>query len=184
MFHAITFFVVGKIKRRKREVSFNRSESEIIQATPPSKLEYIAETKWDGKTGGHARFGDSVQGLKYALRVDKPTEFGGKGDFPSPCSVFFTGFTSCLLTTFLYMKERMRLDITGLQITLKATVKSAMVGGYHLDGIEAIIHVETNEKNKAKAERCVALTKSYSFASRALQAGVPINVRPDIQIQK
>lgn len=177
-------FQKSQERGQQRDLSFDRSESEIMQAAPPSQLEYVTEVSWDGKSGGHARFGDSIQGLKHELRVDKPIEFGGKGDFPSPCSVFFTGFGSCLLTTFLYMKERMRLDIAGLQVTVKATVRSAMVGGYHLDGIEAIIHVETNEENKAKAERCVALTSSYSFALRALKAGVPINVGSDIKIQK
>ncbi|MGD0072293.1 MAG: OsmC family protein [Candidatus Bathyarchaeia archaeon] len=157
--------------------------SDTIRSSVPSDLKYLTEVDWDKKTGGNARFGDSVQGLKYALSLDKPTEFGGKGDLPSPCSIFFTGLGGCILTTFLYAKERMRFEISDLKVTIEADVSSSMVGGYHLEQVTAVIHVTTNsETNKEKAIRCGNFVKSYSFALRALQAGTKINLETEVTI--
>ena len=158
--------------------------SDTIRSCIPSDLKYLAEVDWDKKTGGNARFGDSVQGLKYTLSLDKPTEFGGKGDLPSPCSIFFTGFGGCILTTFLYAKERTRLEIKNLKVTIKANVKSTMVSGYYLENVNAVIHVTTDsEANKEKAIRCGKFVKSYSFALRALQAGAKIDLETEVTIE-
>ena len=158
--------------------------NETVRSRVTSDLKYIAEVDWDKQTGGNCRFGDSVQGLKYTLSLDKPTEFGGKGDFPSSCSIFFNGFAGCLLTTFLYAKERMRLEISDLKVTVEADVKSTVVSGYYLDSVKAIIHVATNsESNKAKAIRCGEFVKSYSFALRALQAGTKIDLTTEVRVE-
>lgn len=155
-----------------------------VRTSVPSDLKYLAEVDWDKKTGGNCRFGDSVQGLKYTLSLDKPTEFGGKGAFPSPCSIFFNGFAGCLLTTFLYAKERMRLEISDLKVTVEANVKSTMVSGYFLKSVKATIHVATNsEANKAKALRCGEFVKSYSFALRALQSGTKIDLVTKVTVE-
>ncbi len=158
--------------------------SDNIRSSVPSDLKYVSELEWDKKSGGNARFGDSVQGLKYTLSLDKPTEFGGKGDLPSPCSIFFTGFGGCILTTFLYAKERMRLDIKDLKVSVEADVKSTMVSGYFLENINAIIHVTVDsEEKREKAMRCGKFVKSYSFALRALEAGTKIDLRTEVKVE-
>lgn len=144
----------------------------------------MSELEWDKKTGGNARFGDSVQGLKYTLSLDKPTEFGGKGDLPSPCSIFFTGFGGCILTTFLYAKERLRLEIKDLKVSIEADVKSTMVSGYFLENINVTIYVTIkNEEDKEKALRCGKFVKSYSFALRALESGTKIDLKTEVEIE-
>jgi len=158
--------------------------NDTIRSIAPSDLKYLAEVEWDKKTGGSCRFGDSIQGLKYTMSLDKPAEFGGKGDLPSPCSIFFNGFCGCILTTFLYAKERMRLEINDLKVTLEADVKSTIVSGYYLDGVKAIIHVTTNsEANKEKALRCGEFVKSYGFSIRALEKGTKVDLATDVKIK-
>lgn len=158
--------------------------SETIRSAVPSDLKYIAEVTWDKKTGGNARFGDSVQGFKYTLSLDKPIEFGGKGEVPGPCAILFTGFGGCLLTTFLYAKERMRLEIKDLKVDVSAFIKSSLVGGYSLDCIEATINVVVkDEESKNKALRCGKFVGSYSFALRALQAGTKIDLKTEVTIE-
>ena len=159
--------------------------NETIRSSVTSDLKYLAEVDWDKKTGGNCRFGDSVQGLKYTMSLDKPTEFGGKGDLPSPCSIFFNGFCGCILTTFLYAKERMRLEISDLKVTVEADFKSTMVSGYYLDSVKAIIHVTTNsEANKEKALRCGKFVKSYGFSIRALEKGTKVDLTTDVTIEQ
>lgn len=157
--------------------------NKTIRSRISNDLKYLAEVEWDKKTGGNCRFGDSVQGLKYTLSLDKPIEFGGKGDLPSPCSIFFNGFGGCILTTFLYAKKRMRLEISDLKVTIEADVKSTMVSGYYLDKIKAIIHVTTNsEANKEKALRCGKFVKSHSFSLRALKADTKIDLLTEVTV--
>lgn len=158
--------------------------SDNIRSSVPSDLKYISKLEWDKKTGGNACFGDSVQGLKYTLSLDKPTEFGGKGDLPSPCSIFFTGFGGCILTTFLYAKERLRLEIKDLKVAVEADVKSTMVSGYFLENINVTIYVIiSKEEDKEKALRCGKFVKSYSFALRALESGTKIDLKTEVKIE-
>ncbi len=146
----------------------------------PNNLEYNAEIEWDGKSGGKVHVGDNQGSPIHEFNLDRPTEFGGKGKFVSPCALFFSSIGGCLLTTFLYTKERMRLRIKSLKVTVNAVVKLG-ANGYELFGVEAVFHVKTaNDADKARAERCVEITKNASFALRALQNGAPVKIAHDI----
>ncbi len=150
----------------------------------PNSLEYSAEIEWDGKSGGKVHVGDNQGSPVHEFSLDRPTEFGGKGKFVSPCALFFSSIGGCLLTTFLYTKERMRLKIKSLKVTVNAVVKLG-ANGYELIGVDAVFHVETaNEADKARAQRCVEITKNSSFALRALQNGAPVHISQDITILK
>ena len=114
----------------------------------PNSLEYSAEIDWDGKSGGKVHVGDNQGSPIHEFYLDRPTKFGGKGKYVSPCALFFSSIGGCLLTTFLYTRENMRLRIKSLKVTVNAVVKLG-VNGYELIGVDAVFHVKTaNDADK------------------------------------
>jgi organic hydroperoxide reductase OsmC/OhrA len=144
---------------------------------PPTSLEYKVKLVWDNESGGEAY----ICGFP-KLKLDTPVEFGGKGRFPCPDELFFSAVGGCLLTTFLYFKERLELNLKGLQVSIHGTVDSVGPEGYRVTGIEATIHVEVDEREKSKAEECIGLAEDYCHLTHSLERGIPIKVRSEIRV--
>jgi len=139
-------------------------------------LKYGVMLIWDMESGGKAYIRDFPP-----LELDMPVEFGGKSRFPCPDDLFFSAIGGCLLTTFLYFNERLKLNLRGLQVSVNGTVGSIGPEGYRVTGIEAVIHVEVDEEEKLKAEKCAELTKDYCHLTRSLEHGIPIKVWSDVK---
>lgn len=142
-------------------------------------LKYEVELTWDGETGGEAHIGSFP-----ALRLDMPVDFGGKGKFPCPDELFFSAVGGCLLTTFLYFKEKLRLHLRGLQVSVKGAVDLIGKKRYQIMGIEALIKVETDENERLKAKECAELARDYCHITRSLEPSFPIKISAEIQIPK
>jgi organic hydroperoxide reductase OsmC/OhrA len=143
----------------------------------PTKLEYEVKLIWDNESGGDAY----ISGFP-KLKLDMPVEFGGKGRFPCPDELFFSAVGGCLLTTFLYFKERLKLNLRGLQVSVRGTVDSVGPKGYRIKDIEATFHVEVDEEEKLKAEECTELARDYCHLTRSLERGIPIEVWSEIEV--
>lgn len=134
-------------------------------------LKYNVNLFWDKESGGKAYVRNFPP-----LRFDIPVEFGGKSRFPCPDELFFSAVGGCLLTTFLYFKERLKLNLRGLQVSVQGTVDSVGSKGYQISSLEIIINVEADEEEKVKAERCAELAKEYCHLTRSLENGIPVKV--------
>lgn len=109
----------------------------------PRNLKYKVELIWDMESGG------KVHIRKFPLlRLDMPVEFGGKGRFACPDELFFSAVGGCLLTTFLYFKEKLKLHLRGLQVLVKGMAELIGTEGYRITGIEAIIHIKVSRRDR------------------------------------
>jgi uncharacterized OsmC-like protein len=111
-----------------------------------------------------------------------PLEFGGKNRFPCPDDLFFSAIGGCILTTFLYFKNKIKLNLRDLRIVVQGKVNSVGAKGYRIMGIEVFINVETDEREKSKAEKCVELAKDYCHLTRSIEQGIPIKILYDVKI--
>ena len=142
-------------------------------------LKYEVELTWDRESGGKVCVG------KFStLTVDMPVEFGGKGRFPCPDELFFSAVGGCLLTTFLYFKEKLKLRLEGLWVLVKGTVELLGPEGYRITGIDAVIRAETGENEKQRAEKCAEFAKEYCHITRTLERAIPIRISAEIQTPK
>ena len=138
-------------------------------------LKYEVKLLWDGESGGEAHIRETP-----ALKIDMPVEFGGRGRFPCPDELFFSAVGGCLLTTFLYFKEKLRFFLRGLQVSVKGIVNLIGPKGYRIAGIEAFIRIEVDEKEKLKAEKCAELTRDYCHITRSLEQAIPLRISSKI----
>ncbi|MGQ9639433.1 MAG: OsmC family protein [Candidatus Bathyarchaeia archaeon] len=129
---------------------------------------------WDGETGGHVY----IRGQPM-LRLDTPTEFGGRGRYPCPDEIFLSSIAGCLLTTFLYFKDKLQVKVGRLKVSAEGTL-SFDVEGYRIEGVEAHLYVESDGGDEEDLRRCVELTKRYCHITRTLEKAFPVRILEDI----
>ena len=140
------------------------------------ELRFQANLTWDGESGGEVSAG-KFQGLK----LDMPTEFGGKGRYPCPDELFLSAVAGCLLTTFLYFKKRLSVHVIGFRISISATLRGG-AEGYRLAGMEATILAEAKKSSEPEVRRCIELAKRYCHITRTLEKAVPIKILDRIMV--
>ncbi|TFG09335.1 OsmC family peroxiredoxin [Candidatus Thorarchaeota archaeon] len=138
-----------------------------VKTQYPEKMEYIAHTEWDGKTGGTARLRDAE------LIFDTPETYGGRGQGLCPYRLFIAGILGCLNNTFLDVQRRSGLRL--LSFSLKGHLIVQFDGeGYTISKFIVTGAVEVAEDELYLGERCVELAKKYCPLTRSTKDCIPI----------
>ncbi len=141
-------------------------------------LEYDLDLIWDKQSGCHV----NIQGFP-KTKLDMPVEFGGMSSAPCPDELFFTAIGGCILTTFIYFKERLKLNLKGLRVSVQGTVDYLGSKGYRISEIKIVVNVEVPKDEKLKAEECTELATNYCHLTRSLEEGIPLKISSKIQLQ-
>jgi uncharacterized OsmC-like protein len=141
----------------------------------PVELDFSADILWDGENGGQIALRDLAP-----LKIDALPEFGGKGEQPCPDELFFASIGGCLLTTFLYVRRKLKLPLVHLKVAVNGKIRLQGPQGYRLTSVEATIHMETLRGHKNKAEECVRLTRNFCHLTRLLEMVVPLRLSSKI----
>jgi organic hydroperoxide reductase OsmC/OhrA len=144
-------------------------------AVQTKKIEFKSDLSWDGKSGGEITLQKGS-----TIHIDMPKEFGGEGRYLCPDELFFSAIGGCILTTFLYMREKLKFDIKGLRVSVTGNVESQGAEGYRVTGADVKLTVETDEEGKDKAQSCVEMTKKFCHITRSIEKTVPITVATEI----
>jgi uncharacterized OsmC-like protein len=131
---------------------------------------FRASLIWDGASGAEVHT-QKFRGLK----LDMPTKFGGKGRHPCPDELFLSGVAGCLLTTFLYFKKKLKINIEGLEIVISGTLRAGSEG-YRISGIRAIISARARRSDEMNVRRCIELAREYCHITRTLEKVIPIEI--------
>lgn len=133
----------------------------------PETMEYVANTEWDGKTGGIARLRESE------LVFDTPEIYGGRGQGLCPYRLFIAGVLGCLNNTFLDVKRRSELELISFSLEGKLIVQFDGEG-YSITKLLVTGEVEVGEEALYLGERCVELAKKYCPLTRSTKDCIPI----------
>lgn len=135
---------------------------------------YDVKVSWDGESGGDVIFKD------HSLKIDTPIKYGGQGKGLCPDELFFASIAGCLTTTFLFFKRKLRLEINGLEISVKGEIDSRGSKGYFIGRIRAIIRIEVKSGDEERAQRCSDLAKEYCHITRSIEGCLPIKISSEI----
>ena len=125
--------------------------------TQEKKIVYKINVAWDGKSGAQITL---PKGQK--LHVDIPEEFGGEGRYLCPGELFFSALGGCLLTTFLYLHNKLEFNLKGLHVSVNGRIESHGPEGYRVSGAQVNLTVKTDDKGRKKAQDCIEMTKVLS----------------------
>ena len=137
-----------------------------LKSKYPEKMEYIAQTEWDGKTGGIATLRETQ------LIFDTPPTYGGRGQGLCPYRLYISGVLGCLNNTFLDIKRRSDLELISFGLQGKLTVQFDGEG-YTIKRFYISGHVEVNEGDLEFGERCVELAQKFCPLTRSMKECIP-----------
>jgi uncharacterized OsmC-like protein len=129
-------------------------------------MEYIATSKWDGKTGGIAGLRESE------LVFDTPKTYGGRGQGLCPYRLFIAGVLGCLNNTFLDVKRRSDLDLISFDLKGKVTVKFDG-DGYSITDFQISGEVVVADGEIEFGERCVEIARTFCPLTRSMKDCIP-----------
>lgn len=134
---------------------------------------FVAQAKifWDGKTGGRIKIGRRAE-----VKVDIPREFGGLGRYSCPDELFIASVASCLLTTLLYFKEKMRLRLLSLSVEGSGDIEKKGSNGYELKKVRFKISIAAKKEYERMARECVELAEEYCHLSKLLSKLVNVEI--------
>jgi organic hydroperoxide reductase OsmC/OhrA len=113
---------------------------------------------------------------KSALRVTKPTEFGGpSGSFWTPEELLVNALASCYAITLEAVAERLEVPLRDLHVDALGHVERRRDGGWAFVLIELEIELMTDPGFESVAERAAKLSEERCIVGRALQT--PLDVR-------
>ncbi len=136
------------------------------KARYPEEMEYIATSKWDGKTGGIAGLRESE------LVFDTPKTYGGRGQGLCPYRLFIAGVLGCLNNTFLDVKRRSDLDLISFDLKGKVTVKFDG-DGYSITDFQISGEVVVADGEIEFGERCVEIARTFCPLTRSMKDCIP-----------
>ncbi|MBS7655635.1 OsmC family protein [Candidatus Bathyarchaeota archaeon] len=134
----------------------------MLEMKEPKVFSVYAEVAWDKKTGGFIKTRKGV-----VAKIDIPKEFKGLGRYSCPDELFISSIAACLLTTFLYFKNKMQLKLLNLSVNSKGTVIKEP-DGYELKNVYFNIVATTKKEYKEAAMKCLNLSEEYCHLLKLL----------------
>jgi uncharacterized OsmC-like protein len=138
-----------------------------VKSKYPEKMEYIAHTEWDGKTGGTAKLRDAE------LIFDTPEVYGGRGQGLCPYRLFIAGVLGCINNTFLDIQRMSNLNLISFKLNGNLIVHFDGEG-YSISKFLISGEVVVAEDDLDLGERCIEKAKKYCPLTRSTKNCIPI----------
>lgn len=107
------------------------------------------------------------------MKMDASVGAGGKGDGFRPAELPLMGLAGCTGIDTVEILEKMRQDVTGLNVTVRSKKKEGVPSGY--DGIHVDYEVRGRGLDAEKVERAVRLSEEkYCTVGQALSKATTI----------
>lgn len=131
----------------------------------PKLYTATASTNQGGRAGGHAETDDG----RVKVDLAYPKEMGGKGDGTNPEQLVALGYSACFAGAVGAVAHSTKQDITGLNVTVHATISKDG------DDFSLAFEVEATlpKLTQADAEALVAKAHAVCPYSRAFKNGAP-----------
>ncbi len=141
----------------------------IAKAKYPQELIYEASISWDKKTGGTINTG---KGFK--VKFDIPKEFGGKETAACPDELFLSSIAACVLTTFLFYKEVLRLKLRDVKLHVRGRLM-LVKNKYRFREINIAVEILVKKDERNRAQRCFDLARETCNLTSLIHEIVPVN---------
>jgi len=147
-----------------------------VKSKYPERMEYHAESAWDGKTGGVITASDDHQ-----IVYDTPKTYSGFGEGICPDEIFVSAVLGCLNNTFLDFQRRFEMELVSFKLSGKATVLFDGEG-YKITEFSVIGDVVVGEDELETGQRCVELMQQYCHLTRTIKECIPFEY--DISVRE
>jgi len=133
---------------------------------------YETTIVWQGKKEGVIQAQGNPE-----LNVAAPPEFGGHPNTWSPEQLFTTSVAGCLMNTFLFFAEMLRIGIHSYSSTASGHMEKTP-DGLRFTAIDVVIFADVNEgKDVQKAKNLQSKLEKYCPISTSLRCPVRLDLK-------
>ncbi|MDQ1280594.1 MAG: hypothetical protein QG670_1857 [Thermoproteota archaeon] len=100
----------------------------------------------------------------------------GEGLGPSPTRLLSASIGHCLSSSLLYCLRRAKVNIKGLETTVKADTERNEKGRLRIKNIDVKVHLVLDEKDKPKVNSCLEVFEDYCTLTQSVRKGIEVNV--------
>lgn len=139
-------------------------------------VRFRTRLSWDGKSGAEVSIGNYPH-----LKLDMPIRFGGRGRYPCPDELFLSSIAGCLLTTFLYFKRKLEVNVQSFNVSVTGRLVASSEG-YRIGEIRATMFAKVKKSDVARLRRCIQLAKEYCHITRSLEKAFRVRMTEKVHV--
>ena len=100
----------------------------------------------------------------------------GKGLEPSPTRLLSASIGHCLSSSLLYCLSKAKVNIRGLETTVKANVRRNEEGRLRIRSIDVQLRLVLDEKDRPRVSNCLEIFEDYCTVTQSVKKGIDVNV--------
>jgi len=110
------------------------------------------------------------------ILLDEPKPIG-EGSGPSPTRLLSAAVGYCLSSSLLYCLRRAKIEVKGLETTVKLTTARNEEGRLRVRNIDVRINLDASEEDRRRIPRCLEVFENYCTTTQSVRKGIEVNVK-------
>lgn len=139
-------------------------------------IRFQTRLSWDRQSGAEVSIGKFQH-----LKLDMPIRFGGKGRYPCPDELFLSSIAGCLLTTFLYFRRKLEVNVRSFDVSVMGRL-TASSEGYRIAEVKATMFAKVKKSDEASLRQCIKWAKEYCHITRSLEKAFPVRIIEKVEV--
>lgn len=109
------------------------------------------------------------------LVVDETKPIGGNLG-PNPTRLLSAAVGHCLSSSLLFCLSKAKIKARNIETTVKTNIARNEEGRSRVQGIEAQIRLDVDEKDKPRLSRCLEIFENYCTVTASVRKGIEVKV--------
>ena len=132
---------------------------------------------WSGGGEGSGELRPATGGAKL-IAISGATVLGGCGGRANPEELLLSALAACFLNTWAIFLKKLNIEYSDPAVRASAEVGKDPAGGFRLQGAKVTARVPAAllQAQRAQVEKTLSLTEKYCIISKAVRAGMPLEV--------
>jgi peroxiredoxin-like protein len=138
---------------------------------------FQVDAVWSGGAEGSGHVQPATGGAK-PIAIAGATVLGGCGGRANPEELLLSALAACFLNTWAIFLKKLQIEYADPAVRASAEVGKDPAGGFHLQGAKVTARVPAAllQTRRAEVEKTLSLTEKYCIISKAVRAGMPLEV--------
>lgn len=110
-----------------------------------------------------------------SLQVDEPPPLG-EGDGPNATRLLAAAVGNCLASSALFCLRKARVPVTGMEVSVRASVERNEAGRLRIPSIDVLLHPHVETDEAGRFDRCLDLFEDFCMVTESVRSGIAVGV--------
>lgn len=100
----------------------------------------------------------------------------GESTGPNPTRLLSAAVGHCVSSSLLFCLRKARVNVKDMETEVKANVVRNKEGYLRVRGLDVQIHLDVNDDDKSRVDRCLDIFENYCTVTQSLRQGLDVKV--------